>query len=96
MPRVFVRLLERIGYEPWSLYRAERLGGPQWLGWGVTEDALAATVEEVRGLTCTIAKALGGKRVKEPAPYQGRPQEQAERPKDLATAFARLNAMRNS
>ena len=40
-------LLERLSYEPMSLYRAEQLGGPEWYGYGLAAEAILGVADEV-------------------------------------------------
>jgi hypothetical protein len=41
-------LLERLSYEPWSLYRAKQLGGPQWFGYSADSERLNALLDGQR------------------------------------------------
>ena len=41
-PSLTLALVERLPYEPASMYRAKLLGGPQWLHWTHTNEQLAA------------------------------------------------------
>ena len=43
--RLVEALLERLKHEPWSMYRANGLGGPQWFGWSADSERLAALLD---------------------------------------------------
>lgn len=94
MVRVFYELLERIAYEPFSLYRAQRLGGDYWFGWTTENDVLASIVEELRGNTLTVASVGGGKGIpRKIEVYQDRPQVKAKRPRTLKEAMAHIKSL---
>ncbi|WP_346843733.1 hypothetical protein [uncultured Rothia sp.] len=40
-------LVERLRYDPWSVWRAEQLGGEEHIGWSVDSYLLAAAVDGI-------------------------------------------------
>lgn len=49
------QLLERLPYEPWSLYRANELGGPQWFGYSHDSERLLEALDRLALLTKATA-----------------------------------------
>lgn len=64
-------LVERLTMEPYSLYRAEQLGGPEWFGYGLQSELLMQVADELHLQTKVTAQRKG--RLK--------PSEQRVRPK---------------
>lgn len=72
MLHVFYALLERLPYEPNSLYRAE--SDDKLFGWGKTAEIGASVVEELRGLQIVVSHLLSDKKTLPPiSPYEGSP-----------------------
>ncbi|MDY6143749.1 MAG: hypothetical protein SPI14_06055 [Arcanobacterium sp.] len=69
MIRVGYELVQRLSYEPYSLWRAHSLGSAYFVGWDRTAEAVAATVETLT----QFAQSFSKKRIT-PEPYAGRPE----------------------
>lgn len=54
--RLVEALLERLNYEPNSLWRANQLGGPEWFGWGTAERMMADLIDRA-----SMSAKAGGK-----------------------------------
>lgn len=87
--RIMSQLLQRVGYEPYSMFRAMQLGSPSWFGWTLEAEAVASVVEETRGNTLTVAAVAGGKRRKVER-YEGRPHTVKQRPRTIKDALRGL------
>ena len=49
------QLLERLPNEPWSMYRANELGGPQWFGYSHDSERLLEGLDRLALLTKATA-----------------------------------------
>lgn len=67
--RVVLGLIDRLMFEPNSMYRAKQLGSTDWYGFGRTEELLLHVSDGVRD----IAKCLGMKYKPDGAEYFPRP-----------------------
>ena len=88
-------LLERLSYEPWSLYRAKQLGGPQWFGYSADSERLNALIDGQR-LQMKAASGKGRAYLKddEMAPRPGSVRESAVvSSKDTAAMAALFGAL---
>lgn len=49
-------LLERLQNEPYSMWRANSLGGPEWFGWGIAEVQRADLIDRASMTAKTAGK----------------------------------------
>lgn len=73
-------LLERLAYEPTSLWRAKQMGGAEWFGWGAPEMQRADMVDRLS----MVAKAQGKAGRLSPSERYPRP-VQSERKRVVST-----------
>lgn len=79
--RLAETLVERLTSEPWSMYRAELLGGPEWFGYGLQSELLMQVADELRLQTKVTAQRKG--RLK---PSETRPRPEPEKPATIVSS----------